>query len=69
MTEHTIKVMATETNIYAEQLITHSVATEKGRMRRWVATTTTEMKRFLGILFIMGLAKKHAEKIIGLLIL
>jgi len=27
-------------------------------MRRWVATTTTEMKKFLGILFTMGLVKK-----------
>ena len=27
-------------------------------MRRWVATTNTEMKRFLGICFAMDLVKK-----------
>ena len=52
--------MVTETNRYAEQIIAHSVVTAKSRMRRWVATTNTEMKRFLGVLFTMGLVKKHA---------
>ena len=53
-----IKIMVTETNRYAEQIIAHSVVTAKSRMRRWVATTNTEKKRFLGILFTMGLVKK-----------
>ena len=41
VTEHIIKIMVTETNRYAEQIITHSVVTAKSRMRRWVATTNT----------------------------
>ena len=49
MTEHITKIMVTETNRYAEQVIAHSVVTAKSRMRRWIATTTTKMKRFLGI--------------------
>ena len=64
VTEHTriIKIMIAETNRYAEQIIAHSVVTAKSRMRRWVATTNTEMKRFLGILFIMGLVKKSINR-------
>ena len=46
---HIIKIMVTETKRYAEQVIAHSVVTAKSGMRRWVATTNTEMKRFLGI--------------------
>ena len=60
VTEHIIKIIVTETNRNAEQIIAHSVVTAKSRMRRWVATTNTEMKRFLGVLFTMGLVKKHA---------
>ena len=45
-------------NRYAEQMIAHSVANAKSKMRCWVAITTTEMNRFLGILFTMGLVKK-----------
>ena len=60
VTEHIIKIMVTETNRYAEQIIAHSVVTAKSRMKHWVATTNTEMKRFLGILFTMSLVKKHA---------
>ena len=58
VTEHIIKIMVTKRNRYAEQIIAHSVVTAKSRMKRWVATTNTEMKRFLGILFTMGLVKK-----------
>ena len=56
MTEHTTKI--TETSRYAEQVIAHSVVTSKSRRRRWIATTATKMKKFLGILFTMGLVKK-----------
>ena len=48
--------MVTETNRYAEQVM--AIQTAKSKMKRWIATTYTEMKRFLGILFIMGLVKK-----------
>ena len=48
--------MVTETNRYAEQVIAHSVVTAKSRMRHRIATI--EMKRFLRILFTMGLVKK-----------
>ena len=50
--------MVTETNRDAEQVIAESVLTPKSRMRRWVSTTITEMKRFLGLIFTMGLVKK-----------
>ena len=62
VTEHIIKIMVTERNRYAEQIIAHSAVTAKSRIRRWVATTNTEMKRFLGILFTMGLVKKSMHR-------
>ena len=62
VTEHIIKIMVTERNRYAEQIIAHSVVTAKSRTRRRVATTNTEMKRFLGILFTMGLVKKSMHR-------
>ena len=58
VTEHIIKVIVTETNRYAEQVMAHLVVTAKTKMRRWIAATNTEMKRFLEILFTMGLVKK-----------
>ena len=58
VTEHIIKIMVTETNRYAEQVMAYLVVNAKSKMRHWIATTNTEMKRFLGILFTMGLVKK-----------
>ena len=50
--------MVTETNRYVEQVMAHLVVTPKSKMRSWITATNTEMKRFLGILFTMGLVKK-----------
>ena len=50
--------MATETNRYAEQVIAASVLKSKSRMKRWAATAMTEMKKYLGLIFIMSLVKK-----------
>ena len=57
-TEHITKTIVTETNRHAEQVVAHSVVTSKCRRRRWIATTITKMKWFLGILFTIGLVKK-----------
>ena len=55
--------MVTETNRYAEPVIAPSVVTAKSRMRRWVATTNTKMKRFVRILFKMALVKKACTEV------
>ena len=50
--------MVTETNRYAEQVMADSVVTAKSKMRHSIANTNTQIKRFLGILFTVGLVKK-----------
>jgi len=52
--------MVMETNRYAAELLEKSTPTlkDKSRLKRWVTTTITEMSKFIGLLFIMGLVKK-----------
>ena len=47
-----------ETNRYANDLLSKSTVKDKSRLKRWVNTTNTKMKTFIGLLFIMGLVKK-----------
>ena len=51
-------MMVIETNRYAEQLLAQSEVKEKSRLKRWVATTVTEISKFIGLIFAMGLMKK-----------
>ena len=51
-------MMVIETNRYAEQLLAQSEVKEKSRLKRWVATTVTEISKFIRLLFAMGLIKK-----------
>ena len=53
-----METVETETIRYAEQVIAASAVKSRSRIKRWAATTTTEMKQFLGLIFIMGLVKK-----------
>ena len=52
-----IKMMVTETNRYAEQVLAQIVVNQKSRIRCYVATTAKEMKRFLEFVFATGLQK------------
>ena len=54
LTDNIIETMVTKTNRYAEQVIAASVVKSISRMKRWAATTMTEMKNFLGLIFIMS---------------
>ena len=58
LTDNIMQTMVIETNRYAEQVIAASVVKSKSRMKRWAATTMTEMKKFLGLIFTRGLVKK-----------
>ena len=58
LTDNIMETMVTETNRYAEQVIAALLVKSKSRTKCWAATTMTEMKKFLGLIFIMGLVKK-----------
>ena len=62
LTDNIIETMVTETNRYAEQVIAASVLKSKSRMKRWVATTMTEIKKSLGLIFKMSLVKKTLNR-------
>lgn len=48
--------MATETNPYAEQYFQKNPNLSRcSRFRKWVSTTAAEMKRYLGLIFAVGL--------------
>ena len=50
-----IGLMVSETNKYAEQFLASHQLRRSARMRRWTDVTTTEMKKFLGIILATGL--------------
>ena len=58
LTDNIMQTMVTETNRYAEQVIAASEVKSKSRMKRWAATTMTETKKFLGLIFTTGIVKK-----------
>ena len=58
VTDDIVQLMVTETNRYAEQFLQAKHLKPKSRMHRWHATDATEMKKFLGILYTMGIVKK-----------
>ena len=58
VTDDILKLMVMETNRYANDLLSKSTVKDKSRLKRWINTTNTEMKKFIGLLFIMGLVKK-----------
>ena len=58
VTEDILKLMVMETNRYANDLLSKSTVKDKSRLKRWVNTTNTEMKTFIGHPFIIGSGKK-----------
>ena len=58
VTQSILRMMVTKTNRYAEQLLAQSEVKEKSRLKRWVSTSVTEISKFIGLLFAMGLIKK-----------
>ena len=51
-----VEDMATETNRYAEQYFQKNLNLSRcSRFRKWVSTTAAEMKRYLALIFAMGL--------------
>lgn len=59
VTEEIINKMVQETNNYAQKYINSSLQSlkPKSRFKSWTPTNSEEMKRFLGVLMIMGLVK------------
>lgn len=59
VTEEIIDKMVSETNKYAENYINNSQVNTKpkSRVKAWTPTDPQEMKRFLGLLMVMGLVK------------
>ena len=58
ITPDILELMTSETNRYADQFISSNVIKKHSKSQRWTATDTTELKKFLGLVFLMGLVKK-----------
>ena len=52
------KLMVMETNRLVNNLLSKSTVKDKSKLKRWVHTTTTEMKAFIGLTFLVDLVKK-----------
>ncbi|XP_073412484.1 protein lin-9 homolog isoform X2 [Dendrobates tinctorius] len=57
-TDSFIELMVTQTNLYAQQFITHNPTSVYAQLHRWTPVTAAEMMRFWGLLLKMGLWKK-----------
>ena len=57
-TEEIISKFVSETNRYAEQFLRGATLKRKARAHSWSPTNASEMKQFLGLLFMMGVVKK-----------
>ena len=57
-TEEIINKFVAETNRYAEQFLNRTSLKRKSRAHNWSPTNVSEMKQFLGLLFLMGVIKK-----------
>jgi len=53
-----INLLATHTNRFAEQFISICRLKQKARAHRWHATDVVEMRKFLGLLLLMGIIQK-----------
>lgn len=58
LTNEVIDLMVTETNRYAKQFLVQSQLKLKSRAHHWMQTNDVEMKKFLGLLLMMGLVNK-----------
>jgi len=58
LTEEVISLMVNESNRYADQFLEKSALKRKARAHNWRPTKAPEMKRFLGLVFLMGCIKK-----------
>ncbi|XP_072001791.1 piggyBac transposable element-derived protein 4-like [Engystomops pustulosus] len=57
-TNELIHLMVTQTNIYAEQIITQNPQSYIAKPHKWFPTHPTEMRKFWGLLLNMGISKK-----------
>lgn len=57
VTEEIINKMVLETNNYAQKYVSENQIKIKSRVKAWKPTDSEEMKRFLGVLMVMGLVK------------
>lgn len=58
LTNEVIDLMVTETNRYAKQFLIQSQLKPNSRAHHWMQTNDIEMKKFLGLLLMMGLVNK-----------
>ncbi|XP_061706678.1 piggyBac transposable element-derived protein 4-like [Cydia pomonella] len=57
VTKDIIAKMVVETNNYAQKFIAGNQVKPKSRVRAWIPTDQEEMKKFLGVIMVMGLVK------------
>ncbi|XP_045778520.1 piggyBac transposable element-derived protein 4-like [Maniola jurtina] len=57
VTNDIIAKMVVETNNYAQKILAGSQLKPKSRVRAWITTNLDEMKKFLGVIMVMGLVK------------
>jgi len=58
LTDEILNLLVNETNRFADQFLAKSVLKRKSRAHDWHPTTASEMKQFLGLVFLMGIVKK-----------
>ena len=58
VTDELIDLIVTETNRFAEQCIQATHVTRRSRLTMWTPTNADEMRKFLGLLIVMGLVRK-----------
>jgi len=58
LTDDVLTLFVTETNRFAEQFISNSRLKPKATAHSWHATDQAEMKKFLGLLLLMGVVKE-----------
>ena len=58
ITDEIVMIMVNETNKYAQQFVANTSLKPKSRVHQWEPTTSNEMHKFLGILFLMGVVTK-----------
>ena len=60
-----IRHFVVQTNIFADQFIQSHQLTPHSRVRRWVETDEEEMKKFLGLVLLMGIIHKPNVLVYG----
>jgi len=58
ITDNIVSTMVRETNRYAEKYVNETPLKPNSRVQHWKETDPCEMKKFIGIIFLMGIVQK-----------